>query len=183
MCPYLSRVKVNSAMIPAWGILGLTRPTVCHGTQFAAGVIGSLPTATGDVPGGNANLGPELFAGKAAKFGFVGGLLTHSWDISRWSDNDVSTTAFQGFLTFVLPEAWAWGTIPIMTYDWKADEATIPVNVFVQKTMKIGNTPTRFQLEFNWYPKQPDAFGPEYFVAFNITPVVNNPFQKYFNNR
>ena len=46
---------------------------------------------------------------------------------------------------------------------------------------KFGNTTTRLQVEFNWFPTQPDLFGPEYFIAFNITPVVNNPFQKFFN--
>lgn len=153
------------------------------GTQFVAGLVGSLPTASGDVPGGNANLGPEIFGGHAGSYGFIGGLLTHSWDISDWSDNDVSNTSLQAFFSFVLPNSWAAGSIPIMSYDWKSDEATIPLNVYAQKTIKIGNTPTRIQVEFNWYLSQPDPFGPEYFIALNITPVVSNPFQKFFDPR
>jgi len=33
----------------------------------------------------------------------------------------------------------------------------------------------------NYYMKQPDAFGSEWMVSFNITPVVPNIFAKMFN--
>lgn len=160
---------------------GLSWP---NGNQFAAGVVGSLPTATGDVPGGNTTLGPEIFVGHAGSFGFVGGLLTHQWDIDSWSDSDVSKTTLQTFITFGLPNGWAVGTIPIMSYDWKNDEATVPLNAYIQKTLKIGNTPTRIQLEVNYYPDswRPDAFGPEWFIALNFTPAVSNPFQRFVDN-
>lgn len=155
-----------------------------NGNQFAAGIIGSLPTATGNVPGGNTTLGPEIFLGRAGAFGFIGALATHQWDIARWSDSQVNRTTVQPIVTFALPNSWAAGYAGIMTYDWESDEATIPLNVFVQKTMKIGNTPTRIQVEVNYYPDswRPDAFGPEWFIALNLTPVVNNPFQKYIDN-
>jgi len=78
---------------------GLSWPT---GFQFAAGMVGSLPTATGDVPGGNTTLGSEVFVGQAAEFGFVGGLLTHSWDIDRWSDSEVNRTTLQPIFVYTL---------------------------------------------------------------------------------
>lgn len=150
-----------------------------NGWQFAGGLIGTLPTATGDVPGGNTNIGPEIFTGVANKHGFFGMLLNHQWDIDSWSDSNVSKTTFQPFITFALPDNWAAGSIPIISYDWEASEATIPLNLFVQKTVGILGTPTRLQLEVNYYPDswRPDAFGPKWFIAINITPVVKNPFQ------
>lgn len=160
---------------------GLSWPS---GNQFAAGVIGSLPTATGDVPGGNTTLGPEIFLGHAGSFGFVGALASHQWDISSWSDSEVNRTTVQPIITFGLPNNWAAGSAGIMSYDWETDEATVPINVFVQKTVTIGKTPTKIQFEVNYYPDswRPDVFGPEWFVALNITPVVNNPFQKWVSN-
>ena len=59
-----------------------------------------------------------------------------------------------------------------------------PRTFAMKRTVKVGNTPTRFQLEVNYYPDswRPDAFGPEWFVGLNITPVVNNPFQRFVDN-
>ena len=157
---------------------GLSWP---NGNQFAAGMVGSLPTATGNVPGGNTTLGPEIFLGRAGSFGFVGALATHQWDIDSWSDSEVNSTTVQPIITFALPNSWAVGYAGIMNYNWETDEATVPLNIFVQRTVKFGNTPTRIQLEVNYYPDswRPDAFGPEWFVGLNITPVVNNPFQRF----
>jgi hypothetical protein len=38
----------------------------------------------------------------------------------------------------------------------------------------MGKTPVKFQLELNYYVEQPDAFGPEWLIGLNITPVVSN---------
>lgn len=150
-----------------------------NGFQIAAGVAGSLPTATGQVPGGNTSLGPEIFTGFAGDFGFAGALLNHQWSIDDWSDSRVNRTTLQPILTFVLPDGWAVGSIPIMSYDYVNDEATVPLNAYIQKTVNIGNTPTRFLLEANYYPDgwRPDAIGPEWFIGLNVTPVVKNVFQ------
>lgn len=149
------------------------------GEQFAAGVVGSLPTATGQVPGGNATLGPEIFTGIANEHGFFGGLLNHQWHLGNWSDAEVNRTTLQPIITFALPDNWAVGTTPIMSYDWVNNEPNIPLNGFVQRTLAVAGVPTKFQFEVNYFPKswRPDAFGAEWFVALNITPVVPNPFQ------
>ena len=161
---------------------GLSWP---DGKQFAAGVVGSLPTATGDVPGGNTTLGPEIFTGIANKHGFFGALINHQWGIDSWSDSDVNKSTLQPIITFALPDNWAAGTIPIMSYDWEDDQATIPLNLFIQKTVGIMETPTRLQLEVNYYPDswRSDAFGPEWFIGVNITPVVKNPFQALISGK
>jgi len=154
---------------------GLSYP---NGFQVAGGMVGTLPTATGDIAGGTAAAGPEIFVGQASQsFGFVGALITHQWDLGSWSDNDVSNTAFQAIIVKVLPNAWAVGSVPIMTYNWKTDEASIPVNVFVQKTVTLFGTPTRLQIEANYFVTDANEFSPEWFVAFNITPVVDNFLQ------
>ena len=37
---------------------------------------------------------------------------------------------------------------------------------------KCRKTPVKFELEANYYVEQPDAFGPDWMVGINITPVV-----------
>jgi hypothetical protein len=66
-------------------------------------------------------------------------------------------------------------------YNWESAEWTIPINLNASKTVVLGKTPLKFQLEANYYVEQPDAFGPQWMIGFNISPVVNNPFQKGFN--
>jgi hypothetical protein len=42
-----------------------------------------------------------------------------------------------------------------------------------------GKTPVKLELEVNYYVEQPDPFGPEWMVGFNIAPVVTNVFDKW----
>jgi hypothetical protein len=39
--------------------------------------------------------------------------------------------------------------------------------------------PWRLGLEINDYPDQPDAFGPEWMIGFDITPVVQNKIAQW----
>lgn len=84
----------------------------------------------------------------------------------------------QLFLNFLPGGGWTVGTTPIMNYDWVSHDWTIPVNLTVSKTTKWGKTPVKLQLEVNYYVEQPDAFGPEWMVGLNITPVVPNFIEK-----
>lgn len=148
------------------------------GEQLALGMVGTLPTATGQVPGGNMALGPEIFTGIGGKWGFLGLLATHQWDVESWSDGDVNKTTVQPIFTYLLNDGWAVGTAGIFEYNWLTDEASIPINAFVQKTVKFGDIPTRIQLEVSYFVERPDTFGPEWFVGLNLTPVVRNIFQR-----
>jgi hypothetical protein len=35
-------------------------------------------------------------------------------------------------------------------------------------------------MEVNYYVEQPDAFGPVWFIGFNVAPVVENALAKVF---
>ena len=152
------------------------------GFLWAAGVVGTLPTATDSgVAGKQLRLGPEMLLAKFEPWGLYGIFPSHQWDVTGWSDKTYSTTTLQPVLKFILKDGWTLGTSPIGFYDWESDEWTYPVNVDISKTVVLGKTPWKFDLEFNWYFVQPDEFGPEFMIGFNIAPVVRNPFQKPFN--
>lgn len=36
-------------------------------------------------------------------------------------------------------------------------------------------------MEINYYVEQPDAFGPKWFVGFNVAPVVENVLARLFH--
>jgi len=43
-----------------------------------------------------------------------------------------------------------------------------------EQNCQIRTLPVKLELEANYYVEQPDAFGPEWMISFNITPVVTN---------
>lgn len=67
----------------------------------------------------------------------------------------------------------------MMNYDWEASQWTIPLQMQVSKTVKIGRVPLKLAVEANDYVEHADAFGPQWMVGFNITPVVPNFFAKW----
>ena len=79
---------------------------------------------------------------------------------------------------------WQLAAGPTITYDWAADNNgnrwQVPVGFGVSKTTMIGKIPFKFAVEVQHYLEQPDAFGPEWFVKFKVTPVVQNPFANLF---
>ena len=47
------------------------------------------------------------------------------------------------------------------------------------KTVVLNGRPWKFDVEINYFVEQPDAFGPEWFVGLNVTPVVENVFASW----
>jgi hypothetical protein len=69
-----------------------------------------------------------------------GMLANHIWSYAGDDNrNDVSSTFIQPFLSYTTPDAW---TVPLQTestYDWEAEEWTVPINGVVSKVIKIGD--------------------------------------------
>lgn len=156
------------------------------GWQLAFGMDGMLPTATdGALGGGQLRLGPECLIAKQGKFAndmgyFLGVFPSHLWDVGGWQDGAFSTTNIQPLAVLLLGDGWAVASEPIMSYDWIADQWTIPLNIQISRTVTLGNTPLKIELEFNYYVEQSDAFGPQWMIALNLTPVVSNFLEAMF---
>jgi hypothetical protein len=148
------------------------------GLIWAFGAVGTLPTATdSDVAGKQWRLGPEFIIAKSGEKSLIALFPSHQWDVAGWGegkDNSFSTTQIQPIVKYLPGGGWAVGSSPIMAYDWKGEEWTIPLNLTVSKTVKWGNMPVKIELDANYYVEQPDAFGPEWMIGLNITPVVPN---------
>lgn len=109
--------------------------------QFAAGVTGVALKQSG----------PWTF----------GVLANHLWDVGGGSDDtDISSTFVQPFLSYTTASAWTFTINSESTYDWIADEASVPVNAMVAKLTHIGKQPISVGGGLRYWVDTPDN-GPE----------------------
>jgi len=161
--------------------LAYAPPTTDTGLLIAAGIISTLPTATKSELGKQRwTLGPELLIGKLTKKYMLGAFPNHQWDVAGSGEAQINLTTAQLFATYLPGGGWNVGSAPIMSYDHVIDEWSIPLNFTFGKTVIWNKRPWKIALEINYFVEQPDAFGPEWFIGFNITPVVENVLASWF---
>ncbi len=148
--------------------------------MIAYGFITSLPTATNDLGTDKLTLGPEFLIGKLNPKYVLGLFPNHQWDVAGSGDVDINLTTIQAFYTYLAGGGWTVGSAPIMTYDWNAEQWTVPVQLNVGKTVVAKGRPWKLSAELNYYVEKADAFGPEWMLSFNIAPVVNNGMASWF---
>jgi len=155
--------------------------TTPGGLLLAGGIVASVPTATKDELGTDRwTLGPELLIGKITKKSVIGMYPNHQWDIGGSGNVDISLTSAQLFGIYLPDGGWSVGTSPVVTYDHKADQWTVPLNLTVGKTVMLGGRPWKFGMELNYYVEQADAFGPDWFVGISVAPVTKNFLAEWF---
>jgi len=151
---------------------GVTEKT---GLLWAFGMVGTLPTATDeDVRGGQLRLGPEALFARFEKWGIYGIFPSHQWNVAGWKDGSYCSTSAQLFLIFLPGGGWSVGSTPTLEYNWISEDWTVPLNLTTAKTIIVGQMPLKLGMDINYYLDQPDLFGPEWMVSFNITPVIPN---------
>ncbi len=153
------------------------------GYVVIGGIVGTLPTATDDALGLDQwLLGPEVAVAKVAKWGVLGLLVSHQWDVAGEDDFSTSITAGQYFYVFNLSDGWQISATPTFSYNHEAPSGqeawTLPVGVGVSRTTILGGKPWKFGLQYWQYVKQADAFGQDWAVRFTVTRVVPLPWGK-----
>jgi hypothetical protein len=157
--------------------------TSATGVLTGVGLIASLPTATEDALGRDKwTLGPELFLGKVTQSSVVGTLINHQWDIAGSDDivEDISLTTINMFVAYLPGGGWNLGSYPIVSYDWEAEQWTVPLSFAVGKTVVWSGRPWKLQAEVNYFLEQGESFGPDWSISLNITPVVTNKLAEWF---
>ena len=156
-----------------------------NGYLWGYGLAGTIPVATNSALGGKQwRFGPEIFGGIIPKWGVIGALVNNQWNLgggggSGSNDQPFSTTTAQYFYGITLGNGWQILSAPVITINWEADgnEAwSVPVGTGIAKTLKIGGTTWRVQLEAWKYVVQPDSFGSDWLISLDIRPVIQNPF-------
>ena len=150
------------------------------GLVLVGGVAGTLPTATDDELGnGQWALGPEIAGAVVKKWGVLGLLVSHQWDVAGSDNAETNVTGGQYFYVFNLKDGWQISSSPTFSYNHEASSGqrwTVPVGIGVNKTSIISGRPWKFALQFWSYVEAPDAFGPDWQIRFTVTPVVPLPW-------
>lgn len=111
------------------------------GWIWGAGPVALLPTASDEQLGAEKwGLGPTAVVLKQTGGWTVGGLGNHIWSFAgEGKRKDISATFLQPFLAFTTPTALTLTVNSESTYDWKAKDWAIPVNVLATQVLKLGN--------------------------------------------
>jgi hypothetical protein len=150
------------------------------GAVVGGGVVGTLPTATDDALGLDQwLLGPEVLVAKVSKWGVLGLLVTHQWDVAGGDGDGTSITGGQYFYAVNLKNGWQINGSPVYSYNHKAASGnawTFPLAVGVAKTKIIKGRPWKFNVQYWHYIASPDTFGPNHQIRIGISPVVALPW-------
>jgi hypothetical protein len=152
----------------------LTR-TSDTGVLTGVGIFSTIPSATSsDLSGEFWTLGPEFALAKISPDYVLGGIVSHEWDFAGSGDGSVNRTTISVFGNLLRPGGKTLGSNPIIAYNWDTEEWTVPLTLSYSKTHIIGQTPWKIGFDLNYYVEKPDAFGPDWMLSLNVTPVVPN---------
>ena len=125
-----------------------------------------IPTATDDRLGADKfGIGPTAVVLKQSGPWTYGALVNHIWSVAG-SDRtgDISTTFLQPFLSYTTKDAWTFSLNTESTYDWKAEQWSVPINAIVSKVLKIGDQLVSVSAGVRYWAESPDS-GPHGFGA------------------
>jgi hypothetical protein len=131
---------------------------------WGVGPIGLLPTATDNLLGAEKwGAGPALVGVKMNGPWTLGMLANHVWSFAGDGDRaEINNTFAQPFAAYTTPEAWTLSLQSETTYNWEAEQWSVPVNAALAKLVKIGPLPVSQQGGVGYWVDAPDA-GPEGF--------------------
>ena len=98
-----------------------------------------------------------------------GALANHVWSFAGDGQRAaVSATFIQPFVSFTTKTFTTFALNTESTYDWKARQWTVPLNVSVSRLVKIGAQPVSFALGYRKYVDRPEG-GPDWGLRFTVT--------------
>ncbi|MFN9805384.1 MAG: transporter [Betaproteobacteria bacterium] len=110
------------------------------GWIWGAGPVLLLPTGTDDLLSAKKwGAGPTAVVLKQAHGWTYGALGNHLWSFAGDSQrSSISSTFVQSFVSYTTPDAWSFTFNSESTYDWKARQWTVPLNLMASKVTKVG---------------------------------------------
>lgn len=132
------------------------------GWVWGVGPVELLPTATEDILGGEKwGLGPTAVLLKQDGPWTIGGLANHIWSVAGDDDRaDVSATFVQPFISFITKTKTTFALNTESTYDWEAEEWSVPVNATMSQMLKIGTQIVQLGVGARYWAESAE-FGPE----------------------
>jgi len=142
------------------------------GWVLALGPVFLWPTGTNDLLGSEKwGAGPTGLVLRQDGGWTYGVLFNHIWDYAGDEHrNYVSSTFIQPFITYTTKKHTTFGINTESTYDWHADQWTVPINVFVSQLVKIGKLPVSFSFGGRVYAEGPSG-NADWGLRFVVTPL------------
>lgn len=130
------------------------------GVVWGAGPVFQMPLSASNGLGRNAwGAGLTGVALKQTGGWTVGMLANHIWDIEGKSAKQ-SRTFLQPFVNFTTQDAWTYALNTESTYDWVAEEWSIPINFKISKLVQFGRQRVSLSLTTRYWAQSP-AGGPD----------------------
>ena len=139
---------------------------------WGVGPVAVLPTATDDLLGGEKwGLGPTAVVLTQSGPWTVGALANQVWSVAGDSDRtDINNTFLQPFVSYTTATAWTYTLNTESSYDWEADEWSVPINAQVSRLTRIGKQPVSFGVGARYWanssPTGPEGWGARAFMTF-----------------
>ncbi len=124
-----------------------------------------IPTGSDDELGaGQWGVGPTFVVLKQEDGWTYGMLANQIWGVAG-SDRlpDVDQVFLQPFVSFTTKTLWTYSLNTESTYNWQAEEWSVPINLFAAKLVKVGKLPIQFGLGARYWADAPEDQGPENF--------------------
>lgn len=140
------------------------------GLIWGVGPVFLIPTGTDDLGADTWGLGPTLVLLKQDGGWSYGALLNHIVDVAGVGSRraDINQTFIQPFLTKGIGQGRTIGGNFESTYDWEAEQWTLPLNLFYSKVSKIGGQMVSYQGGVRAYLDKPRG-GPDWGLRFTLT--------------
>jgi hypothetical protein len=138
------------------------KPTA-GGWVWGAGPVLLLPTGSEDrLTAEKWGLGPTAVVLKQENGWTYGALANHIWSVAGDNDrHDISATFLQPFLSYTTKTFTSFTVNTESTYDWKAKEWSVPINLMVTQMLRVGNQPLTIQGGARYWADSPEGAGPK----------------------
>jgi len=140
------------------------------GWIWGVGPVFLLPTASDSAIGTEKwGAGPTAVVLKQENGWTYGALANHIWSYAGDDSRaDVNATFLQPFLSYTTKTYTTFSLNTESTYDWDAEQWTVPVNVLASQLVKFGKQPVSFGLGYRDYVEAPTG-GPDWGLRFVVT--------------
>jgi hypothetical protein len=132
------------------------------GWIWGAGPQVLVPTGASKLTAGKWGLGPTAVALKQENGWTYGALVNQIWSVSSDSrKSDYSVFYVQPFLAYTTKTYTTASINTESTYNWKASQWLVPVNLTLTQILKLGKQPLSLQVGVRYWADTPEGIGPK----------------------
>ncbi len=149
------------------------RSKTAHGWMWGVGPVLLYPTASHDELGtGKWAAGPTFIVIKQDAHGFTYGMLVNQlWSFAGWGTSAVNMLFLQPGFGYTVKKTYTTLAADTETsYDWKKEQWTVPINVYLTQVLKVKSQIFSVQFGYRYYAHKPEG-GPNHGLRATLTLV------------